>query len=260
MRLRWYGTATVLLEHEGTQLLFDPFISRNSLAFKPRLSDLALIPYILVSHGHLDHISDIPRIYRRGNKKATVFCTAAPRQALINQGVKASSIRQITPGDTIPLGSLTIRVLKGRHVTFDIRMIFKTLLNPRVISYRRRIIPFLREHRLYDEAGETIAFHISSQTKSILILGSPDLDEQTIYPYGVDLLILPFQGRSDMATHSMRLVSRLKPKRILLTHHDDSFPPISSAVDTKPFVRLMRRRYPEIKVCVPLPGERWWTM
>ena len=30
MRLKWYGTATILLEQDGVQLLFDPFLSLNT--------------------------------------------------------------------------------------------------------------------------------------------------------------------------------------------------------------------------------------
>jgi L-ascorbate metabolism protein UlaG (beta-lactamase superfamily) len=62
MKLKWYGTATILLEQDGTQLLFDPFLSLNINVFMPTLDELSLIDNILVTHGHLDHIVDIPAI------------------------------------------------------------------------------------------------------------------------------------------------------------------------------------------------------
>ena len=48
MRLKWYGTATILLEQDGVQLLFDPFLSLNDNAFKPPIDELSKADNILV--------------------------------------------------------------------------------------------------------------------------------------------------------------------------------------------------------------------
>ena len=57
MQFTFYGQSSFLLEFNGHRLLFDPFISPN-----PKAShiDLAAIEadYILISHGHQDHIHD----------------------------------------------------------------------------------------------------------------------------------------------------------------------------------------------------------
>ena len=86
-KLKWYGTATILLEQDGTELLFDPFLSLNNKCFKPPVEELAAIENILVTHGHLDHIADIPAILKQGTGTATVYCTAKPRETLISKGV-----------------------------------------------------------------------------------------------------------------------------------------------------------------------------
>ena len=62
------------------------------------------------------------------------------------------------------------------------------------------------------------------------------------YPTGADLLILPFQGRSDLENYALDIVSRLRPRRILLDHYDDAFPPISDEIPTKDFVRRLREQ------------------
>ena len=80
---------------------------------------------------------------------------------------------------------------------------------------------------------------------------------ETEYPIGADLLILPLQGRSDIADYALSFVDRLMPKMILLDHFDDAFPPISSAVDTAPFVALMAKRHPHIPVISPKAGTEW---
>ena len=84
MRLKWYGTATILLEQDGTRLLFDPFLSLNANTFKPPIDELSKVDNILVTHGHLDHIVDIPAILNHGGGQANIYCTAGPRETLVS--------------------------------------------------------------------------------------------------------------------------------------------------------------------------------
>jgi len=64
MKLSYYGHATFLLEIKGSNILFDPFITPNELA---RDIDANAIPadYILISHGHEDHVADAVSIAKR---------------------------------------------------------------------------------------------------------------------------------------------------------------------------------------------------
>jgi L-ascorbate metabolism protein UlaG (beta-lactamase superfamily) len=64
MRFTYYGHACFGIETEGTNLLFDPFISPNELA---SAIDAGQIPAdaILVSHGHVDHLADAAAIAKR---------------------------------------------------------------------------------------------------------------------------------------------------------------------------------------------------
>ena len=64
MKVTYYGHACFAVEISGKSLLFDPFITGNGLA---RGVDIQKIPadYILISHGHGDHIGDAVAIARR---------------------------------------------------------------------------------------------------------------------------------------------------------------------------------------------------
>lgn len=53
-----------MVETAGKSILFDPFISPNPLAKKIRVDDLNP-DYMLLSHGHHDHIADAPEIAKR---------------------------------------------------------------------------------------------------------------------------------------------------------------------------------------------------
>jgi len=260
MRLKWYGTATILLEQDETKLLFDPFLSLNDECFKPPVDELSAVENILVTHGHLDHIVSIPAILRQGDGTTTVYCTAKPREVLISKGVDETRIRQIKPGDRLGFGLFEVRVLKGKHIAFNMGIVLKTLFSPRVLIYRNNLGYLRKENRICVEAGETVAYDIGAANKRILLLGSLNLDDNTEYPKDADLLILPFQGRSDLAKYAMPFIDRLKPKKVLLDHFDDAFPPISSNVRTGPFVSLMRRKHPGVPVLCPEASAEWIDM
>ena len=73
MKVTYYGHATILLETEKAKLLFDPFITPNELA-KGIDIDAIKPDYILLTHGHLDHVVDLFTI--QTNSNATVICIA----------------------------------------------------------------------------------------------------------------------------------------------------------------------------------------
>jgi hypothetical protein len=89
--------------------------------------------------------------------------------------------------------------------------------------------------KLYEENGEMLFYEIKAEGKRIQIMGSMGMDPETDYPEGADLLIMALQGRADQDDYAMQFVKKLKPKEIMLYHIDDSFPPMSSEVDTLGF-------------------------
>jgi L-ascorbate metabolism protein UlaG (beta-lactamase superfamily) len=68
MKITFYGHACFGVEIAGKHLLFDPFVSPNELA---KDIDVDAIPadYILLSHGHVDHVADATRIGLRTGAK-----------------------------------------------------------------------------------------------------------------------------------------------------------------------------------------------
>jgi L-ascorbate metabolism protein UlaG (beta-lactamase superfamily) len=63
VELTWYGHAAFLLEVDGTKLLIDPFLSDNPSAdIDPEEVEA---DYILISHGHGDHVGDAVAIAKR---------------------------------------------------------------------------------------------------------------------------------------------------------------------------------------------------
>lgn len=68
MKITYYGHACFLIETDKHKLLFDPFISFNELAKHVRLDEIEC-DYLLISHGHEDHVADAEQIAKRTGAK-----------------------------------------------------------------------------------------------------------------------------------------------------------------------------------------------
>lgn len=68
MEIIYFGQSSFGVEINGKVLVFDPFISPNELA---KDIDVNTIPadYILLSHGHMDHVADAEKIAKRTGAK-----------------------------------------------------------------------------------------------------------------------------------------------------------------------------------------------
>ena len=85
MKITYYGHSCFEIVVNGKKLLFDPFISPNELA---KSIDITQIKpdYILVSHGHWDHIADAVTIAKQSG--ATIIANYEVTQWLKKEGVE----------------------------------------------------------------------------------------------------------------------------------------------------------------------------
>lgn len=70
MTITYYGHSCFLVETGGKRLLFDPFISGNTLATGLDVNAIRC-DYILQTHGHSDHIADLDTVMKN-NPDATI--------------------------------------------------------------------------------------------------------------------------------------------------------------------------------------------
>ena len=85
MKITYYGHASFIVEINNKKLLFDPFISINPLASHIDISSIKT-DYILISHGHRDHILDTLEIAKANN--ATIISNPEISNWFINKGYK----------------------------------------------------------------------------------------------------------------------------------------------------------------------------
>jgi len=68
MNITYFGHSCFQVEISGTKILFDPFITPNPLARNIDIQTI-LPDFILISHGHADHVADVAEIAKNSNAK-----------------------------------------------------------------------------------------------------------------------------------------------------------------------------------------------
>jgi L-ascorbate metabolism protein UlaG (beta-lactamase superfamily) len=103
LKLTWFGHAALRLETDGYNILVDPYLSGNPVASAQ--PDQVQADYILVSHGHNDHVGDTLAIAKRTG--ATVISNAEIASWLKKQGVKTHA-QHLGGGFKHPFGYLKL--------------------------------------------------------------------------------------------------------------------------------------------------------
>ena len=239
MKVIWHGTASVeMISLKGDRILFDPFVPLKGSDVPVKIEDFDGFDEILITHGHFDHIISLPEIVRR-NPGIRIRCTETPYKTLLKKGVPEENLILIRHGDTIRIGSFTIKAIHGKHAVLPKASVSRIsyILRSPVIG---NVFFFLRQHHICKENGETVFYEVECDGKRVCVMGSLNLREDTEYPTEADLLILPYNGWEDNFPPAVQTVERLKPKRILLDHYDDTFPPLTMPLDLSPILEKYR--------------------
>jgi L-ascorbate metabolism protein UlaG (beta-lactamase superfamily) len=64
MEITYYGHSCFSVLVNGKQILFDPYITENTLAKNVNVDEINA-DYIFISHAHFDHINDAVRIAKK---------------------------------------------------------------------------------------------------------------------------------------------------------------------------------------------------
>lgn len=255
MKITWFGTATLAVENGDTRLLLDPFTRMNKKLPRLRIGDFTGYDYLLLSHGHFDHMMDVPAVLK-ADANVKVFCTETPARMLIASGVQESRICRVKPGDTFDAGSFQITVRAGRHIDFDMGYIRSVL--PQCILRFPQTFKLLGLIKKLPENGEIVVYELHSEEKTLLVMGSYGVAEGETYPAQADLLVFPFSGNSGIAGMARGTLQALRPKRLLFDHFDDSFPPLTRRMDVEGYCEMLKQEFPEIETVIPKEREAYY--
>jgi len=110
-RITWLGHATVLIQtSKGTNILIDPFIQNNPKY--PKSFELPKkIDYVLLTHGHGDHISDAAPVAKKHG--STVVAIYELADYIAKQGVEKTIGMNL--GGTVKLDDVSATMVTAHH-------------------------------------------------------------------------------------------------------------------------------------------------
>ncbi len=190
VKLTWYNHACFLIETNGTRLLTDPFLSGNPLS--PVRANRVEADYILISHGHGDHVGDAVAIAKRTG--ATVISNFEIQNWLVEQGVENVHPQHIGGGFDYPWGRVKL-----------------------TIAHHGSMLP----DGTY--GGNPAGFLFYIQGKKIYHACDTGLfyDMKLIGEEGIDLAILPIGDNFTMGPDdALRAVKLIEPARVIPIHYN----------------------------------------
>jgi L-ascorbate metabolism protein UlaG (beta-lactamase superfamily) len=110
MKFTYYGHSCFLVETNGKKILFDPFITYNELASQIEFNNIDT-DYILVSHGHSDHIADCVSLAE--STQAKVVCSYEIHEWLNRKGIK--NTHPMNTGGKWNFGAFTVKCTAAQH-------------------------------------------------------------------------------------------------------------------------------------------------
>jgi L-ascorbate metabolism protein UlaG (beta-lactamase superfamily) len=208
-RVRWLGHAGLHIETDRLNVLIDPFLSGNpTAAIKP---DEAVADFILVSHGHGDHLGDtIPIAKRTG---ATVISNYEISEWLLTQGLTKVHGQQHGGGFKHAFGYC--KLTQAFHGS--------VLPDGTYGGNPCGLLLTLKDGKKIYDAADTGLFG----------------DMRLIGEEGIDLAILPIGDNYTMGPDdAVRAVKLLQPKKVLPIHYN-TFPVIVQ--DPQPWAARVRK-------------------
>lgn len=196
IEITWHGHATWLLQQQEHRILVDPFLTENPSA-KAKPEELSA-DYILITHGHFDHVADAAEIANRC--KATLVANFEIANWFSSKYEVEKTIGMNLGGSSqLPFGKVTMTLAHHSSQLPD-------------GSYGGNPGGFLIEiagTRIYI-AGDTALFS----------------DMQLIGSSGLDAAILPIGDLFTMGPEaSVDATKLLKPKKVIPAHYN-TWPPI----------------------------------
>jgi L-ascorbate metabolism protein UlaG (beta-lactamase superfamily) len=201
-RITWLGHATVLVQTaKGTNILIDPYIAQNPKYPK----DFVLpekIDYVLLTHGHGDHIADaVPVAARHDSTVVAVYELAA-----YVAGKGAAKTIGMNLGGTVQLDDVAATMVEAKHSAGA-----QDETGTHYVGVAAGYVLTIEDGPVLYHAGDTAVF---GDMKLICEFYRPDV------------AMLPIGGHFTMGPREAALAARYLEPKIVLPLHFGTFPPL----------------------------------
>ncbi|MGA3033443.1 MAG: metal-dependent hydrolase [Terracidiphilus sp.] len=227
-RITWLGHATVLVQTpKGANILIDPFIAHNPKY--PQGYELpSKIHYILLTHGHGDHISDAAPVAKRHGSKVVAIYELA--DYMVSKGVAETIGMNL--GGTVQLDDVAATLVDAKHSA--------GAQDENGVHYVGVAGGFVLE-----VAGGPVLYHAGDTC----VFGDMRLIGEIYKP---EVAMLPIGGFYTMGPREAAHACRLLEARTVLPIHWGTFPPLKGTPE-----ELAALVEPAIKVVHWKPGDEF---
>ncbi|WOJ98514.1 MBL fold metallo-hydrolase [Congregibacter brevis] len=217
-----------------------------------------LIPeadYILMQHGHFDHLGDVPFIAKKTGAK--VVGTETVIMILRAYGIPDEQLYPVKGGEDYLFDGFSVRVVPGLHSALN----QKHYIDNRTYDVSTYLKAPLRIEQFIE--GGALSFLVRLGGRSILTMGSMNFIEREFEGLEPDILLAGINGsRLGLYDYDRRLLESTDfPPIVIPTHWDNFRLPYGFSQETNvkrnliPFVETAKQVSPDSRVILPVHLE-----
>ena len=280
--LDWLGVSTYRLVVDDLVIFLDAYIDRNPLAppVGMQVADVQRADYVLVGHSHFDHLWGAERIAHQTD--STIIGSHESVRLMEIEEVPKAQLVAVAGGERVRLSdSVSVRVFPSQHsciwsttgasgevclgdlgLTLDER---QANLDSQAAQRAASSEPGMAEaetHRMECTQhprgeGGALAYFIETPLGSILWKDTSGHWTGILRDLRPDVALLAAAGRGNidgepiqgtLAQFVAREADLLSPGRIVLGHHDNWNPPVTSPTDMEPIERELSLQAPRVEL------------